>query len=110
MSVTHIVMFQFGRNASNSDIQSACRNMLALKEQCLHPVTRQPYIKSVSGGEDNSPEGNQGGITHAFVVEFASVEDRDYYVKTDATHQRFVASLAGLVAKSQVIDYTPNVF
>ena len=33
--------------------------MLSLKEQCLHPETKQPYLKSVVGGRDNSPEGMQ---------------------------------------------------
>ena len=52
----------------------------------------------------------QGGITHAFVVEFESAADRDYYCKEDPVHQAFVQSLSGLVVKAQAIDYTPGVF
>lgn len=33
--------------------------MLALKEKCVHPETKKPYIKSSIGGKDNSPEGIQ---------------------------------------------------
>lgn len=51
----------------------------------------------------------QGGITHAFVVEFASVADRDYYVASDPVHQEFVKSLDGLVERAQVVDFTPSV-
>ncbi|KAL0935106.1 stress responsive A/B barrel domain-containing protein [Colletotrichum truncatum] len=110
MSIIHIVMFQFGENATPKDIEEACQRMLALKDECLHPVTQKPYIQRISGGLDNSPEGKQGGITHAFVAEFSSAEDRDYYIKDDSTHKLFAQSLSGLVARAQVIDFTPGVF
>lgn len=32
---------------------------IALKEECLHGVTKEPYIKSITGGADNSIEGLQ---------------------------------------------------
>lgn len=35
--------------------------MLALKDNCIHPETKQPYIKTGKGGKDNSPEGQQVG-------------------------------------------------
>lgn len=105
--------------------------MLALKNHCLHPTAQKPYIKSSSGGADNSPEGSQvrlttsmshlpqnltnssrqkDGITHAFVFEFESAEDRDYYVNSDPAHLAFVRSLDGIIEKVQVIDFTPSVF
>lgn len=37
----------------------ACERMLTLKDNCVHPTSQQPYIKSASGGKDNSPEGIQ---------------------------------------------------
>lgn len=33
--------------------------MLALKENCIHPTSKRPYILDSSGGRDNSPEGHQ---------------------------------------------------
>ena len=48
---------------------------------------------------------DQNGFTHAFVVEFESEEDRDYYVKHDESHQAFIASINGLVDGAQVLDY-----
>jgi len=36
----------------------ACKAMLALKDKCLHPTTQKPYVKSASGGKNNSPEGH----------------------------------------------------
>lgn len=33
--------------------------MLALAHTCLHPETQKPYLKSITGGKDNSIEGIQ---------------------------------------------------
>jgi hypothetical protein len=35
--------------------------MLALEEKCIHPTSQTPYIKSFSGGKNNSPEGHAVG-------------------------------------------------
>lgn len=53
---------------------------------------------------------NKHGITHAFVVEFESAEDRDYYVQKDPAHRAFVESVGSVLEKAQVIDFTPGVF
>lgn len=39
--------------------------MLALKELCLHPETKQPYIVHAVGGRDNSEEGHQVVTSHS---------------------------------------------
>ncbi|EKV06010.1 hypothetical protein PDIG_71810 [Penicillium digitatum PHI26] len=93
----------------NNHPQKTCERMLALKDKCVHHTSKQPYIKSTSGGKDNSPEGIQSGMTHAFIVEFESAADRDYYVQSDPSHLAFVKTLDGLVEKVQVIDFTDGV-
>jgi hypothetical protein len=45
---------------ANPDSQ-VCDEMLALKDNCVHPETKQPYVKTGRGGKDNSPEGRQVG-------------------------------------------------
>jgi len=55
-------------------------------------------------------ENYQHGITHAFVVEFASAEDRDYYTHKDPAHLAFVRTLDGVIEKAQAVDYTPGVY
>jgi hypothetical protein len=102
--------------------------MLALKDKCLHPTSKTPYVKSGIGGKQNSPEGKtvsfpilslyetgltssfQGGMTHIFVVEFANEEDRTYYLEKDPVHLGFVKSIGGVVKNAQVVDFTPGVF
>ncbi|KAJ5122555.1 stress responsive A/B barrel domain protein [Penicillium atrosanguineum] len=110
MSITHIVLFQFKAGIEPEVIKDTCDRMLALKGNCLHPTSQKPYITTSSGGADNSPEGIQNGITHAFVVEFASAGDRDYYTHKDPAHLAFIQSLGGVIEKAQVIDYTPGVY
>jgi TFIIF-interacting CTD phosphatase-like protein len=84
--------------------------MLALKDSCVHPTTQKPYIKSASGGTDNSPEGIQNGFTHAFIVEFESTEDRDYYVNDDPSHDEFKTLAGKVLEKAQVIDFIDGAF
>ncbi|KAK3381005.1 stress responsive A/B barrel domain-containing protein [Podospora didyma] len=97
-------------DAKPEDVKADCDRFLALKDTCIHPTAQTPYIKSVTGGKDNSPEGFQNGITHGFVVEFALAEDRDYYVSTDPSHLAFVASIGELVEKAIVVDYNAGVY
>lgn len=81
-SVTHTVLFQFKEDADpqavrdvrlpyrlhlivpTADIghdawEQVCDRMMALRAACVNPSTLQPYIKSLTGGRDNSPEGLQ---------------------------------------------------
>ncbi|KAF5564461.1 hypothetical protein FNAPI_2169 [Fusarium napiforme] len=94
MSITHTVLFQFKDNVDQKDITKTCDDFLQLKDLCIHPTSKKPYIISLQGGKDNSPEGMQNGITHGFVATFESAEDRDYYVKTDPAHQAFIAKMS----------------
>lgn len=110
MGIVHIVMFAFKPLAPPEDIQKVCDAMLALKDNCVHPETKKPYVKTGKGGKDNSPEGRQNGISHVFVSEFENEKDREYYLNQDPAHLAFVKSLDGVVAKAQVVDFTPGVF
>ena len=48
----------------------------------------------------------KSGITHGFVVDFANVEDRDYYVDHDPSHNAFKQSIGDLVENVIVVDFT----
>ncbi|KAI1067846.1 hypothetical protein LB507_010533 [Fusarium sp. FIESC RH6] len=113
MTVTHTVLFQFKSDVDSSQVREACLicdRFLALKDQCIHPTSNTPYIVSLVGGKDNSPEGMQNGLTHGFVVIFNSTEDRDYYVKTDPAHQDFIGKVGSLLEKVTVLDFTNGVY
>lgn len=113
MTILHIVMFEPLPTASASDISGACERMKALKTNCLHPSTQQPYIKSLVGGKQNSKEGVKVSFEYGFIVEFESASDRDYYTAQDPAHRAFVQSLAGvaeLPGGVGVLDFEPGVF
>lgn len=44
------------------------------------------------------------------MVEFASEEDRRFYVEEDPAHRAFVESLDGLVGGIGVVDFEPGVW
>ncbi|KAI1859866.1 hypothetical protein JX265_010315 [Neoarthrinium moseri] len=111
--VFEISLLAFLRTVSTSShftMVVAVTRMLSLKDGCVHPESQRPYIKSLTGGKDNSPEGLQNGIQYAFVVEFESLADRDYYVSTDPTHQAFVQSAGSIIEKAIVVDYSTGIF
>ncbi|ROV90949.1 hypothetical protein VPNG_10081 [Cytospora leucostoma] len=110
MAIFHIVLTTFEPLAPLQEVQGVVDRLLALKDNCIHPVSKKPYIKTGLGGKDNSPEGLQNGITHAFVFEFENEQDREFYLKEDPAHLEFVKSIAGVVSKVQVIDFTPGLF
>ncbi|KAH6621237.1 hypothetical protein B0J18DRAFT_466843 [Chaetomium sp. MPI-SDFR-AT-0129] len=110
MSLVHVVLFQFKADANPETIKAVCDHFLSLKESCINPTSGEPYILSLRCGKDNSPEGFQNGMTHGFVVEFASPEDRDYYVTTDPAHQAFVKTLSGVVEKPTVLDFVDGLY
>ncbi|KAI4862867.1 stress responsive A/B barrel domain protein [Hypoxylon rubiginosum] len=110
MAVKHLVLFQFKPEAGAESVKESSLRMLGLKDGCIHPTSQKQYIKSLTGGKDNSNEGAQNGITHAFVVEFESIEDRDYYVDADPFHQEFKTFVAPFVEKVIVVDYSEGVF
>ncbi|KAK3301704.1 stress responsive A/B barrel domain-containing protein [Chaetomium strumarium] len=109
-TVTHLVMFQFKRDADQAAVDVVCAKMLSLKDNCLAPNSNYPYIKRIQGGKDNSQEGLQNGLTHAFVVEFTNANDRNYYVEQDPAHQAFKKELEPLVEKVVVVDFTNGSF
>lgn len=95
----------------------------------MHPDTNKAYIVSISGGKNNSSEGRdvmispasftahppdheklQKGLTHGFVVEFASLTDRDYYTEKDPVHAKLGKALLEGSEIVTVLDYEVGVF
>lgn len=49
-------------------------------------------------------------MTHSFVFQFESVEDRDYYLEKDPAHLDFISTIKDLVEDAHVMDFIPGVF
>ncbi|KAF8162846.1 hypothetical protein B0H34DRAFT_297343 [Crassisporium funariophilum] len=81
--VTHIVSVKFPSTPSTLGT-----------EKCKKEDGSE-YILSITGGPDISIEGLQKGYNHIYVVQFSSIEDRDFYVKHDVAHAEFAKRLVG---------------
>ncbi|CAL3973095.1 hypothetical protein PZA11_005419 [Diplocarpon coronariae] len=108
--IVHIVMFEYKEDAKAAEVTDVNAKMLALKDNCVHPRTRKPYVRMGAGGKQNSPEGLTGGVQYIFVMEFANEEDRAYYLDKDPVHVAFKSSIGGVIKKVQVVDFVPGVF
>jgi hypothetical protein len=74
-------------------------------------VTQKPYIRSFTGGRDVSIEALHKGFHAAFVLEFDSEADRDWYVNLDPVHRGFgVDCLTGVVEEVMVVDFRRGEF
>ncbi|KAI5777780.1 stress responsive A/B barrel domain-containing protein [Geopyxis carbonaria] len=104
--IVHVVLFSFKSSATLANIAEVCEEVLALPGKCIHPITLKQYVKG-TGGRDVSPEGLQRGMTHGFVLEFESEEDREYYVHRDPAHVAFVKRLKelGVLERDLVVDF-----
>ena len=58
---------------------------------------------SMRAGKNMSWEPFSKGMTHGFVLEFASQEDLDYYLTEDAVHRAFSVATKPLIEDSVVV-------
>ncbi|EPE27785.1 Dimeric alpha+beta barrel [Glarea lozoyensis ATCC 20868] len=108
--IVHVVMFEFVVGVEEELVRHTCDRFIGLKDKALTRWKREPYIKRIVGGRDNSIEDLQRGITHIFIVEFENEADRKYYVESDPAHKAFKKDLKDIVKTSQVIDFVPGFF
>ncbi|SRR5690606_24206365 len=96
----HVVLFSFNDDASDSDIRRIEEAFSALPGKI-------PEIKDYEWGTNNSPEGLNDGLTHCFLVTFASEADRAVYLP-HPEHKAFVEILGPHLKKAVVVDYWAN--
>ena len=96
----HVVLVKFKEGTSQEDIAKVEEAFSALENQI-------PEIKDYEWGLNNSPEGLNDGLTHCFLVTFASEEDRAIYLP-HPEHQAFVKILRPHLEKAVVVDYWAN--
>lgn len=102
--ITHIVLFKYRSTIPWPTLQSHFSAFAALQTRCLHPSTNAPYILSLRMGANTSWEPFSKGMTHGFVLEFASQAHLDYYLLEDAVHAEFSRGARELVEDSVVVD------
>lgn len=93
----HVVMFGFKEETSPEKIQEVIDAFAALPNKI-------EQIKGFEWGINNSPEGLNDGLTHAFTLTFHSEEDRAIYLP-HPDHKAFGEVLGNSLSKVVVVDY-----
>jgi hypothetical protein len=113
-AVTHLVILRFRREVSDEQQRSIARAFLDL---ATSPRDGEPYILSLSGGRQASGEPSVDLDEWGFVVRFASLGDRNYYVGSpvfddadhwDREHERFKQRVGPLLDDVVVLDFTES--
>jgi hypothetical protein len=93
----HVVMFKFKDTSSAEDIKKV--------EDAFRDLAKKiKVIKDFEWGTNNSPENLNQGLTHCFVLTFASEKDREVYLP-HPDHKAFGQILKPHLDKVTVIDY-----
>jgi hypothetical protein len=93
----HVVLFKFKDGTSPDKIAEIEKAFAALPSKI-------DTIRGFEWGTNNSPEGLDQGLTHAFLVTFADTKGRDVYLPHPA-HKQFVDLLKPHLEKAVVVDY-----
>lgn len=49
-------------------------------------------------------------MQYAFIIEFESLADRDYFVNDDPTHKAFNETIGPIIEKEIVFDFTEGIY
>lgn len=106
--IEHIVLFHYKDAVTDEQKNEVKKRFLALKQ--IARRSGKPYIQSIITGKQNSGEGADRGFEQAFVVQFKSAGDRNYYVGTpvvddaqyyDPMHASFKEFVGPLLVEGQ---------
>lgn len=98
--VRHVVLFKFKDGTSKEQVEKIVAGFKELPKKISG-------IQEFEFGTNNSPEGLNEGLTHAFLVTFKTAKDRDAYLPHEA-HKAFVEILLPHLDKAVVVDYNIN--
>jgi hypothetical protein len=101
MKLRHVVLFGFKTEVSEAETREISRRFGALPGEV-------PGIEAFEWGVNNSPEGLNRGLTHAFTLTFATAEARDAYL-VHPTHAAFAQWVGQFIEAVTVVDYWAQV-
>lgn len=111
--IQHIVLFRFKPETSAEQRKEVLDRFQQLKDTAKR--NGEPYIISIVAGAQNTSFESAGqGFDQAFIVQFRSQGDRNYYVGTpavtdpafyDPAHQQFKTFVGPLLAENGALVY-----
>ena len=96
-SLRHVVMFGFAPETSAGQVEEIVSRFAALKDLI-------DGVEEFEWGSNVSPEGLDQGLSHCFVLTFATEAARDAYLP-HPDHQAFVDFVKPHIAHVTVLDY-----
>ena len=93
----HVVLFKFKDSSTPADVKKIEEAFIALPKKIK-------TITAFEWGTNISTEGVSQGLTHCFLVTFASEKDRDDYLP-HPDHKAFVDLAGPHIDKVTVVDY-----
>ncbi|MCF7644958.1 Dabb family protein [Bacillus subtilis] len=112
-TIQHIVLFRYKPEVTGEQRKEVFDRFLQLKDKAKRDG--KPYIVSIKAGAQNtSLEGAGQNFDQAFIVEFRSEGDRNYYVGTpavtdpafyDPAHQKFKTFVGPLLEENGALVY-----
>ncbi|KAJ4287473.1 hypothetical protein N0V88_007660 [Collariella sp. IMI 366227] len=103
MAITLLLIFLFF-----DPIGFASSSMAEKKPGTSRSITHLVMLQFKHGADPATIDAH--GLTHAFIVNFATQADRNYYVEHDPVHQAFKKEINGIVEKVTVLDFTNGKF
>jgi Stress responsive A/B Barrel Domain len=97
----HVVLFEFKPTATPAQVRTVVEAFAALKSQL-------PSILEFECGPNESPENLNDGLTHVFVLTFASREAFEGSYLHEPAHRAFVDGLDGVLERALVVDFVPS--
>ena len=97
MKLRHVVLFGFKADVAEARTSEIVQRFGALRDQV-------PGIEALEWGVNNSPEGLNRGLTHAFTLTFVTTAARDAYL-AHPTHAAFAQWVGEFVEAVTVVDY-----
>ena len=95
--VKHVALIKFKDGTTQEQIDKVLESILDLTETI-------PDIEDYVAGANNSPEGLNDGLTHAFVMTFTDSTSRDAYLK-HPEHERLKGEVLPLVERVVIFDF-----
>ncbi|OJJ98169.1 hypothetical protein ASPACDRAFT_45468 [Aspergillus aculeatus ATCC 16872] len=96
MAILHLVLFRFKPEISQGRRQAFLQEFMALSQKCKDESDRL-YIKSIRGGVECTLEVSSD-YNHIFMVEFESLQDREFYKNVDPIHAEFASRIIPLLS------------
>ncbi|OJJ65291.1 hypothetical protein ASPSYDRAFT_194379 [Aspergillus sydowii CBS 593.65] len=96
MPFLHVVLFTFKPEISPTTQREVCNEFLCLPQKCKDS-SHNSYIRSIRGGVECGA-GSSSDYTYVFIVEFNSMQEREYYKTADPVHLDFASRIMPMVA------------